>query len=229
MSIVPEEESSLQSASVSPDIKENDSKLKLQFIQQQKLSNHHHQQQQPQRQHQHQHEERGPHPSSRSRTSETSSVLQTFGPIQSSTSSSEKASTATFKSSASQTSQTGFQSSQTSFNTSQTGFKTTQTGFLTVSKSSNTLPPSYQYYGSTGEIQLKPNQSGKAIHGFTTFQQKPLPRSQSYSGNNLYLKQDFSDQKGQANNVNDFKWTIPPPPPEFQSGSFQNGSKTTQV
>ena len=227
MSIVPEEES-LQSLSISPDMKDSDQKHKP-FTQQQQQ---HHQQQQHQQQQlsyhnqQRQQEERGEtFPNSRSRTSETLSAIQTFGTIAASTSSSEKASTLTSKSSSSQTSQTGFQ-------TSQTGFQTSQTSFLAASKNSNTLPPSYQYYGSTGEIQPKSYKSGKSSHVFTTFRQKPLPRSQSYSGNNLYTNEkqlDFYDQKNEENNLNEFKWTIPPPPPEFQSGTFQNGSKTTQV
>jgi hypothetical protein len=84
----------------------------------------------------------------------------------------------------------------------------------------------YSVYGSTGDIVTKSSTYRNGKSYTTTFQQRPLPRSQSYTGTNLYKKQDFySTQQFQ-----DFKWTIPPPPPEFQSGSSNlSESRSTQV
>ena len=84
----------------------------------------------------------------------------------------------------------------------------------------------YSVYGSTGDIVSKSGQGRSGKNFSTTFQQRPLPRSQSYTGTNLYKKQEiYSGQQ-----LQDLKWSIPPPPPEFQSGSSNlSESRSTQV
>lgn len=84
----------------------------------------------------------------------------------------------------------------------------------------------YSVYGSTGDIVTKSGPFRNGKNYTATFQQRPLPRSQSYTGTNLYKKQDFYS----AQQFPDLKWSIPPPPPEFQSGSSNlSESRSTQV
>lgn len=97
--------------------------------------------------------------------------------------------------------------------------------------SSNKTSSNNFHYGSTGDISTKQPtfQNGRTTTTtLTTFQQRPLPRSQSYNGTNLYQKQqDFLAGKHVINHVADLKWSIPPPPPEFQSGSSHSGSRSS--
>ena len=161
--------------------------------------------QQQLQQHRHLQEHRGvdTFPATRNRTIQTLSAIQAFGTIDVA-SSTEKITLA---------------------KTNNNGSQTQNSGLLTFGKTS-TLPPNYHR-----EAHQTPGfyQTGKG--NMTTFQQKPLPRSQSYNGSNLYNKHQQSQNSSSRSELNPapvFKFSFPPPPPEQFSGNPKIGTRTIQ-